>query len=729
MEARASTVGLMNLHASTVVLAVTTLATAPRAGAPLAAQGTRALASPVTHRGSQGDIVGGVRVSDPYRWLEDVGAPDVHAWAAQQTAVTRAYLDQLPRRDDVAAAISRASSFPRWSVPVFGGDRVFYSQTDGIANQPVIYVQDRRDVPVRTFLDPNAYSPEGLIAVVDLEPSPDGRYLAYAVSTQGSSWRSIRIRDVRANQDLPEELHGVWAPDAHLAWTADGRGFVYVRADGGRPPGNPLAPRGREQLFYHRAGQSQASDRLVFERADHPEWRIRGDVSDDGQYLVISTRVRAALANRMYLIDLDNPSHPNFSAPLVTLYDAGDAVFQFVGNEGPVFYVRTTRNAPRGRVVAVDINLPGEDHWTTIVRETYDPLIGATRADDRLVAQRVHDAHSVLDLFALDGVARGSVPLPGAGTVTDLCAHGRDLFFEYSSFTQPPAVYRYDLDTRTSNGYREPPPDSTLAAFETTQLFFASSDGTRVPMFITARRGITLDGTHPTLLAADGAFADAATPIYSPFVLAWLRIGGIYAVANIRGGGDYGRAWHEAAMGSQKTVGIDDYLAAAEFLVDQRYTRPALLGAVGRGAGGLVAAAAFVRRPELFGAAAIDAGLYDMARYDRYTVGADWTPEFGSPLNPTDLRALVAYSPVTSARMETSYPPALITVGERDDYLTPANSYKLAATLQWAQSGSGAELLRVDPEMGHGPGTPRSRQLSLDADRLRFLAGVLHGLR
>jgi prolyl oligopeptidase len=719
----------MKLRASTPLFVATMLAAAPRTGVPLAAQSARALSFPATHRGAQGDIVGGIRVTDPYRWLEEVGAPEVHAWAAQQTAVARAYLDQLPRRDDLAAAISRASSFPRRSVPVFGGERVFYSQSDGVANQPAIFVQDRRDVPVRTFIDPNAFSPEGLIAIVDMVPSPDGHYLAYAVSTQGSSWWSIRIRDVRANQDLPEELHGLWTPDAHLAWTADGKGFVYVRADAGRPAANPLAPRGREQLFYHRAGQPQSSDRLVFERADHPDWRLRGDVSDDGQYLIITTRQRAALANRMYLIDLDNPNHPNFGAPLVTLYDAGDAVFQFVGNEGPVFYVRTTRNAPRGRVVAVDINLPGEDHWTTIVRETYDPLIGAAQADDRLVAQRVHDAHSVLDLYALDGVARGSVPLPGAGTVTDLRAHGRDLFFEYSSFTQPPAVYRYDLDTRSATAYREPPSDSTLAAFETTQLFFASSDGTRVPMFITARRGITLDGTHPTLLAAHGAFADAATPVYSPLVLAWLGIGGIYAVANIRGGGDYGRAWHEAAMGTRKTVSIDDYLAAAAFLVDQRYTRPALLGAVGRGAGGLVAAAAVVRRPELFGAAAIDAGLFDMARYDRYTVGADWTPEFGSPLDPADLRALVAYSPVTAAHTETSFPPALLTVGERDDYLTPANSYKLAATLQWAQSGGGAELLRVDPDMGHGPGTPRSRQLSLDADRLRFLSGMLRGLR
>jgi prolyl oligopeptidase len=731
MKLRASTALVISTVCAAILAAggPLPLVGGPLIGARLGAQSARIPAYPPTHRGAQSDIVGGVRVADPYRWLEDVGTPEVHAWAAEQTALTRSYLDQLPRHDDLAAAISRASSFPRWSVPTFGGERSFYAQADGVANQSVLFVQDRRDLPVRMLLDPNAYSAEGFIAIVDDFPSPDGRYLAYEVSTQGSSWRSVRIRDVRANQDLPEELHGVWGADAHLAWTGDSRGFVYVRADAGRAPGTPLAPRGREQLYFHRAGQSQSSDRLVYERADHPDWRVRGDVSEDGQYLVITTRVRAALANRMYLIDLDNPSHPNFGAPLVTVYDAGDAEFEFVANEGPVFYVRTTKGSPRGRVVAVDINLPGEEHWTTVVRETYDPLVGVTRADDRLVANRIHDAHSALDLYALDGVARGSVPLPGAGTVRDLRAHGRELFFEYSSFTQPPSVYRYDLDNRTAGVYREPTPDTTLAAFETTQLFFASGDGTRVPMFITARRGITLDGTHPTLLAVDGAFADASTPAFSPFVLAWLQLGGIYAMANVRGGGEYGRLWHEAATSSHKSVSVDDFVAAAAFLADQRYTRAALLGAVGRGAGGLVAAAAIVRRPELFGAAAFDDGLFDMARFDRYAAAADWTPEFGSPLDPSSLRALLDYSPLNTVRAETTYPPLLLSAGERDDYVSPANSYKLAAALQAAQGGSAVDLLLVEPDMGHGPGNPRSRQVSLDADRLRFLAGILRGLR
>ncbi len=681
---------------------------------------------PATRRETQTDDVAGVHISDPYRWLEDVGSPEVHAWAAAQTTVTRSFLEQLPRRNEIAGIASRVWSSPSWDMPSFGGERVFFTHSDGRANQPVVDVQDRRDMPVRTLIDPNAFSEEGLIAVVDQTPSPDGRYLAYAISTQGSSWRTIHIRDLRTNQDLADELPGIW--NAHIAWTDDDRGFVYTRSDVGRPTGNPLAPQGRQQLVYHRVGQPRSSDRIVFERPDHPEWRLRADVSDDGQYFVVAARSLSAEPNRMYLIDLANPGHPNFGAPLVTLFDAGDAAYDFVANDGPVFFVRTTKSAPRGRVIAVDINAPGEDHWTTVVRESNDPIVSVLRVDDRLVVQRVRDAHSALDLFTLDGVARGTIPLPGVGTVTRLAAHGRTLFYEYSSVLQSRAVYQYDLDARVLGAYHAPQPDTTLAEYETTPLFFTSGDGTRVPMFVTARRGITLDGSHATLLSAFGAFGDAATPSFSPLVVAWLQMGGIFATANVRGGGEYGRAWHDAAMTVHKRVSIDDLIAAAEFLVNQRYTRPSMLGAFGEGVGGLLAGAAITRRPDLFAAAAIDGGLFDMSRFDRFAAARDWTPEFGSPGDSTELRAMLDYSPLAAVHIGASYPPVLLTAGARDDYLTPANSYKFVAALQAARSGAVA-LLRVDDDLGHGPGAPRGRSASLDADRLTFLAATLHVAR
>jgi prolyl oligopeptidase len=406
-------------------------------------------------------------------------------------------------------------------------------------------------------------------------------------------------------------------------------------------------------------------------------------------------------------------------------------VYEFVGNSGPLFYIRTTKSAPRARVVAVDINTPDENHWTTIVRETYDPLVGLQRVDDRLVAHRLRDAHSVLELYGLDGSARGTIPLPGVGTVTSINGHGenRELYFTYTSFLQPPTVYRYDLDSRNTAPWKEARADTSLAQYETAQLFFTSKDGTRVPMFITARRGIKLDGSHPALLTGEGAFNASATPKYSAAAAVWLRLGGIYAVANVRGGGEYGRAWHDSGTGVKKQVSFDDFLAAAEFLISQRYTHAASLAVTGRGAGGLLVGAAITQHPELFGAAIIDAGLLDMTRFSRFTIGQRWMPEFGSPDRPSDLRALLAYSPLQSVKADTRYPPTLVCVGDHDDVMTPAHSYKFAAALQAAAGNTSPALLRVDYDVGFGPGIPTTKQLALDSDRLAFLVDALHVTR
>jgi prolyl oligopeptidase len=578
-------------------------------------------------------------------------------------------------------------------------------------------------------IDPNAFSREGLLAILDHLPSPDGRYLAYTVAVQGSSWRTVRVRDTRTGQDLDEAVQGL--DRAPLAWTLDARGFFYVRSDAGRPASvsvNPLAPVGRDQLFYHRIGRSQSADQLVFEAADHPEWTLGAAVSEDGHYLVISAQPRTEERNRLYLIDLDNPRRPNLGAPLVTLFGAADARYEFIGNAGQLFYIRTNKNAPRSRVVAVDINSPDEAHWTTVVRETYDPLVGALRVDDRIVAHRLHDAHSVLELYALDGGARGAVQLPGVGTVTALSGHSDDgsLYFTYTSFLQPPAVYRYDMDARAVTPFREPPRDSLSATFETTQLFYTSTDGTRVPMFITARRGITLTGRHATLLAGmGGAFGESATPVYSPMFAAWLALGGIVAVPNVRGGGEYGRAWHTAGAGSSKQTSFDDFAAAAEFLIRERYTQPSSLGVVGHGFGGLLAGVAITQHPELFAGAAIDAGLFDMARYDRFALGSKWISEFGSPSDAAGLRALLAYSPLQNVRTGVHYPATLLSVGDHDDVVTPVHSYKFAAMLQADQGGPGAVLLRVARDAGFGAKAPAATRIALAADRLAFLARTL----
>ena len=705
-------------------LAATLAVFSSAASAQTPASGT--LKYPPSPKGAQSDDLGGVRVADPYRWLENLASPEVRTWIAAQNAVTESFLGQIPRWREIQEVVTRAWSYPKLSAPFAAADRMFHFEHSGLENQPVLYTQERTDPSPRVLLDANAFSNDGLIAVVDQAPSPEGRYFAYAVSTQGSSWLVARVRDLRTGQDLGDELRGI--KDSRLAWTRDERGFFYVRVEPGHGAGsNPLVPDGRQRVFYHRVGRPQAEDEVVYENNENPSLTLRAQVSEDGQYLVISTRMGTELANRLLFIDLDNPKRPNLAAPIVKLFDTGDALYEFVSSQGNVFFIRTTKGAPRARLVGVDINMPDANYWTTILRETYDPLTWVRRVDDRLVAHRLHDAHSEITLHALDGGARGTIPLPGVGTVTELNARPetREIYFTFTSFLQPPTVYRYDLDTRNVVTYKEARPDSSIARYETTQLFFTSKDGSRVSMFLTARRGITLDGSHATLLAGAPGFHVAMSPIFSPDIAAWLELGGIYAVANVRGSGEQGRAWHVAGVGAKKTGAVDDFIAAAEFLVSQRYTRPASLGVTGRGHGALLAAAAMLRRPELFGAAVLDDGLFDMARFNRFTIGPTWVPEYGSPDRPVDLRALLAYSPLHVVEAERSYPPILITAGDHDDVIPPIHSYKFAAALQAAQRASTPVLLRVDYDMGFGPGSPNSKLRALSASRLAFLVNAL----
>ena len=681
-------------------------------------------AYPATSRGNQIDDIGGQRVPDPYRWLESLSSPAVRSWISAQNAVTEAFLAQAPRRKEIRDLLTSAWNYPRISAPFSAGERLFFYENGGLENQPSLYVRDRPDAPARVLIDPNAFSNDGLIAIVDQSPSPDGRYLEYGVSTLGSAARQVRVRDVKTAQDLGDELRDV--RDSSVAWTRDERGFFYVRDET-----RSASYDARQTVYYHRLGRPQSDDQVIYENAENPDWRYGVQVSRDGQYLLIDARSGTDWHNRLYLIDLDNPGKPNLRAPLVKLFDANDAAYDFVANDGPVFYLRTSKGAPRGRLVAVDINTPDPERWTTVVRESYDPLVEVARIDDRFVAHRLHDAHSVLEVYALNGGSRGVVQLPGVGTASELRPRpeSRELYFTYSSFLQPPAPYRYDLDGRNVVSFADARGDTSLAKYETTQLFFTSKDGTRVPMFITARRGITLDGTHATLLTGGGGFNASMTPTFAPDIATWLQLGGIYAVANVRGGGEYGRAWHGAAVGDRKQVAIDDFVAAAEFLIGQRYTRSSLLAVTGRGHAGLLTAAAITQRPKLFGAAVIDDGLFDMTRFVRLDAGASWIPEYGSPDRPSDLRALLAYSPLHAVASDAAYPPTLLTAGDHDEVIAPSHSYKFAATLQRVQGQSGLTLLRVASDVGYGPGLPTSKLIALDTDRLTFLVSALHMAR
>jgi prolyl oligopeptidase len=687
---------------------------------------------PATRRGGQVDELGGMTVADPFRWLEDPGSAEVARWIAAENAVTDTILNRVAGRADIRARVERLWNYAKVRPPFSAGDRTFMPENDGLENQAVLWVRDARNGIPRLLLDGDLFAQDGSVAIAALAPSPDGRYLAYGVSKHGSQWREFRVRDVRTRQDLSDTVRGI--AQSSVSWTRDERGFFYVRTDregGGGMAGVPatLAPSRPQRVFYHRIGQRQSQDQTIFERAEHFDWRYGVVVSEDGQYAVITIASGAGMGepSRVYFIDLDNPKRPNVGAPVVRLFDAADAMYEFISSRGSLFYLRTNRAAPRGRVVAVDINAPSESRWQTIVGESYDPLVEAVRVDDRIIAHRLRDAHSVLELYDLGGTARGSIPLPGIGTVGEFTsdANERAAYFAFSSFLIPPLVLRYDFETRTVVRYREPRAATDLGDYETTQIFFNSKDGARVPIFVTARRGLVRDGSHPTLLVADGGFDRAMTPHFSPAVAAWLEIGGVYAVASVRGGGEYGRAWRVSGAGPQKQNAFDDFAGAAEFLISQRYTRPSALAIAGRGNGGLAVGAVLTQHPELVGAALIDGGLLDLVRFNRFTFGWMWTPEYGSPVDGNQLRTLLAYSPLHNVRNGTRYPATFITTGERDDGIPPLHALKFAAAMQGAQAGSAPILLRVEGDAGELDLMPTLRRVALDADRLTFLAAAL----
>jgi prolyl oligopeptidase len=695
-------------------------------GAVAAAQAP-SLQYPPTRRGDQVDEYHGQRVADPYRWLEDLGSPDTRAWIEAQNALTRSYLDAIPERAAIRNRLTRVWDYPKYGVPVRRGWRVFYFENSGLQNQPVYYVQDRASDQGRVLLDPNTLSADGTIAISTVAPSPDGTLLGYGLSTSGSDWQEFRVRDVRTGRDLPDTLR--WIKFSGIAWTKDNRGFFYSRFDAPsaseRQPGAPPAAANRgHKVYYHRLGDPQSEDRLILERPANPDWLFRTEVSDDGQYAVITVSQGTDERTRLYFIDLGRPRRPAVGNPVVRLLDEFDAAYDFVHSEGMVFYVRTTHQAPNGRLVAIDINARRPSAWRTVIPNGPDALVAAEVIARRVVATYLADARSSVRVFSLRGQPQGEVSLPGVGAVAGIAGErdDRDFFYSFTSFLQPPTIYLFNLDRRVNLLYRQPAVPFDASGYETRQVFVTSRDGTRVPMFVTARRGLTLDGRNPTLMYAYGGFNVSITPAFSPMAIAWLEMGGVYAVPNLRGGGEYGRAWHEAGMLGRKQNVFDDFIAAAEYLVREGYTTPRRLAISGVSNGGLLVGAAMTQRPELFAAALPAVGVMDMLRYHKFTIGWAWAPEYGSPDDPAAFKYLMAYSPLHNIKPGTCYPATLVTAADHDDRVVPGHSFKFAAALQAAQGCDRPALIRVETKAGHGAGKPTSKQIEEATDRLAFLA-------
>ncbi len=701
---------------------------------------------PITRQTNQVDQYAGTAVSDPYRWLEDDNAPETKAWVTAQNRVTAAYLARIPYRAAIQQRLTKVWNYERYGTPSVHGGRLFFAKNNGLQNQSVLYTLESLAATPRVLLDPNTLSSDGTVALSGEAVSHDGRWLAYGLATAGSDWQEWKVRDVGTGQDLAEDLR--WIKFSEASWTKDNQGFFYSRYDPPAAATQLTKANYYQKLYYHRLGTPQAADRLVYERRDQKEWLFGGTATDDGHYLIIHVSQGTDPKNRVFYLDLTRAD-----APVVELLNDFDARYAFIDNDGPVFWFETDLAAPRGRVIAIDVTRPERSRWQEVIPQAAETLTGVSAVGGRFVATYLQDAHSVVRFVTLAGKPDGELGLPGIGSVGGFAGKRTDTatFYSFTSFTVPGQVYRYDFATGASTLWRESKVAFDPGAFETRQVFYRSKDGTRVPMFITQRKGLKLNGRNPTLLYGYGGFDINLTPSFSPANLVWLQLGGVYAVPNLRGGGEYGEPWHLAGTKLHKQNVFDDFIAAAEWLcgrppsggtisaapssatasapgpVDppERYTTPAKLAIAGGSNGGLLVGACETQRPDLYGACLPAVGVMDMLRFNRFTIGWAWVSDYGSPQDPAQFQALYAYSPLHHLRPGTVYPPTLITTADHDDRVVPAHSFKFAATLQAAQAGPAPVLIRIETRAGHGAGKPTAKIIQEVADKWAFLLYVL----
>jgi prolyl oligopeptidase len=675
---------------------------------------------PIARKSDQSDSYFGTSVADPYRWLENTDSPETKQWIEAENAVTFQYLASIPERASIKEQLTRIWNYPKYNVPTKRGKDYFFTENSGLQNQAVLYVQRGLKGVRKMVLDPNTLSADGTVALGVWNATENGKYLAYAVAAAGSDWEVIRVRDVEKGADLPDTLK--WVKFSNIAWTKDHKGFFYSRFDEPKSENALLAKNTGQKLYYHRLGEPQAKDRLILERPDHPQWGITATVSDDGEYVIIYVSDGTNPNNRIFFIDVSNPGKPKIDNPLVTLIDDEESENRVIDNAGDVFFLQTTQDAPLGRVVAVDINKPAKKYWRALIPEGADKMEDVELIGGHFVVHTLKDAHSVLEIYALRGNRVGSVILPGIGTIGAISGKPNEweMFYSYASYLQPASIYRYDIEKRTQMPFlvAKLPVDST--GYETKQLFAAGKDGTKIPIFVTAKKGLTLDGSHPTILYAYGGFDVNMTPSFAPSMLQWVSMGGVYAVAVIRGGGEYGRAWHEAGMLAKKQNVFDDFIASAEYLIAQKYTSSKKLAIRGGSNGGLLVGAVETQRPDLAAVALPAVGVMDMLRYQKFTIGGAWAPEYGTSDDPTQFKTLFAYSPLQNIKPGTSYPATLITTADHDDRVVPGHSFKFAAAMQAAQAGPAPILIRIDTKAGHGGGKPTSKQIDLATDELAF---------
>ncbi len=687
------------------------------AGIACSRQAAPKLDYPQTKTVDHVDTYHGVAVADPYRWLEDDNSAETAAWVEAQNKVTFGYLEQIPYRAAVKARLEALYNYPKYTAPRRKGDRFYFSKNDGLQNQSVLYVQQGLDGVPEVLIDPNTWSADGTSRLTAFALSKDGKYAVVGVSRAGSDWQEYGVMDVASRTMLGDRIE--WVKVSGASWRGDG--FYYSRY--------PAPAKGRElssanenhQVYYHKVGTPQSADELVFEDAANPQRFHRVDTTEDERFAVldVSDRGKGKDGNALFVRDLARKDKA--FRPLIGTI--GDDTFSVIDNVGDKLLVRTNRGAPNGRVVLIDPTRPEEPNWVTVLAERPEPLQGASSAGGKLFATYLKDVATVAEVHALDGALEHVIDLPGLGTAGGFGGERDDafVFYTFASFNVPPTIYRYDIATKASTVFRAPEiPGFDPSAFETKQVFFTSRDGTRVPMFVVHRKGLALDGKNPALLYGYGGFNITTAPGFSALRVALLEQGFVYASANLRGGGEYGEAWHRAGMKLNKQNVFDDCIAAAEWLIANKYTSPAKLAVQGGSNGGLLVGAVMNQRPELFRAAVPQVGVMDMLRFHKFTIGWNWIADYGSSDNPDEFKALYAYSPLHNIRAGVKYPATLITTADHDDRVVPAHSFKYAATLQEKASRETPILIRIETKSGHGASST-AKQLETTADIYAFL--------
>jgi prolyl oligopeptidase len=658
------------------------------------------------------DVYFGTEVADPYRWLEDDNSAETAAWVTAQNEVTDAYLAKIPYRDQIRERLTALWNYPRYGVPFKKGGYYFFFKNDGIQNQSVLYIQDSLKGEARVFLDPNKLSADGTTSLGTYSVSKDGKYFAYAISKAGSDWNEIYVMETATGKQLTDKLE--WVKFSGISWRENG--FYYGRYDKPADGGALSSKNEYKKVYYHNIGDPQDKDVLIYENRNYPLRGYEVAATEDGRFLVLY-ETESTSGNALYVKDLSKPK-----ADFVKIADGFRFDYSFISNQDEKFYLLTNDAAPKYKLVEVDLNAPASANWKTIIPEKEEVLKSAEVAGLHIVTLYMKDATSKAFVHNMDGSLLHEIELPGPGTIAGFEGNKEEneAFFSYTSFIYPSTVFSYDITANRAEVLHQSEIDFDPSLYESKQIFYTSKDGTRVPMFIVHKAGMKLDGNNPVYLYGYGGFNVSLTPTFSVSRLLFIEQGGVFAVPNLRGGGEYGEAWHRAGTKLQKQNVFDDFIAAAEYLIAEKYTKPEKIAIAGGSNGGLLVGACMTQRPDLFAVALPAVGVMDMLRFHKFTIGWAWTEDYGSSADSTEFKYLLGYSPLHNLKAGTCYPATLVTTADHDDRVVPAHSFKFAATLQEHQDCNKPALIRIETNAGHGAGKPISKMIDEATDIWAF---------